>query len=123
MKFPLAESLTLLDRLRQRGTSGTEVLHEADHYFNAPDRNFARTDEALRIRRIGAANRVTYKGPKLDAETKTRTEIEVGLAEGDQAASDFARLVIHLGYRLVAIVRKQRRVFHLERDGFALEVC
>jgi len=123
MKFPLAESLTLLDRLRQRGTSGTEVLHEADHYFNAPDRDFARTDEALRIRRIGSANRVTYKGPKLDAQTKTRTEIEVGLAEGDKAADDFARLLTSLGYRPVAVVRKQRRTFHLQEGAFQVEVC
>ncbi len=98
-------------------------MHEADHYFNAPDRDFARTDEALRLRRIGSANRVTYKGPKRDAQTKTRTEIEVPLAKGDQAAEDFSRLLTHLGYRPVAVVRKQRRIFHLNRAGFALEVC
>ena len=64
-----------------------EALREADHYFNAPDRDFARTDEAFRLRRIGAANFVTYKGPKRDAQRKMRTEIEVPLPDGDEAAA------------------------------------
>ena len=49
---------------------------DTDHYFNAPDRDFARTDEAVRLRRIGPANYLTYKGPKRDADTKTRTFAE-----------------------------------------------
>ena len=112
----------LEQRLRGMGAVEGERRAEADQYFNAPDRDFARTDEALRIRRIGASNRVTYKGPKRDLQTKTRTEIEVSLGDGDEAAHDFARLLVHLGYRPVAVVRKNRRPFHLERDGFSLEV-
>jgi adenylate cyclase class 2 len=123
MKFPVADFGPVKRSLSQWGAKADAHRVDVDQYFNAPDRDFAQTDEAFRLRRIGTANFVTYKGPKRDAQTKTRTEIEVGLAEGDQAAADFARLVIHLGYRPVAIVRKQRRVFHLERDGFALEVC
>src|SRR5581483_158337 len=45
------------------------------------------------------------------------------LAEGDAAAADFGRLLVSLGYRPVAVVRKSRDVYHLERDGFALAVC
>jgi adenylate cyclase class 2 len=100
----------------------SERHSEADHYFNAPDRDFAKTDEALRIRRIGPNNRVTYKGPKRDAHTKTRTEIEVPLADGEGTAEDFSRLLVKLGYRPVAVVRKVRRTFHLTRDGFDLAV-
>jgi adenylate cyclase class 2 len=123
VKYPVADFAPLEARLREWGARPSEPLHEADHYFNAPDRDFARTDEALRLRRIGSDNRVTYKGPKCDAQTKTRTEIEVPLAEGDAAAADFTRLLTHLGYRAVAVVRKQRRILSLERDGFDLEVC
>ena len=96
---------------------------EADHYFNAPDRDFARTDEAFRLRRVGASSRLTYKGPKRPAAVKVRTEIEVPLADGDGPAGDMARLLVHLGYRPVAVVRKHRRTFHLDRGGFALAVC
>jgi adenylate cyclase class 2 len=123
MKFPGADFAALEGTLAAWGASRDAERTDADHYFNAPDRDFARTDEALRLRRIGAANYVTYKGPKRDVKTKTRTEVEVPLAEGDEAARDFARLLTHLGYRPTAVVRKQRTVYHLTRGGFALEVC
>ncbi len=123
MKFPATNLAALEQRLRERGASPGKVLCEEDHYFNAPDRDFARTDEALRLRRIGAANFVTYKGPKRDAQTKTRSEIEVPLAEGDRSAADFVNLLKHLGYRPVAVVRKQRRTLSLREGGFPVEVC
>jgi len=125
MKFPVADFAALRGRLRQRGArpAGKRPLHEEDHYFNAPDRDFAQTDEALRLRRIGSANRVTYKGPKCDAQTKTRTEIEVGLEDGDQAAEDYCRLLRSLGYRDVAVVRKKRTILRLKEGGFPVEVC
>ena len=123
MKFPVADFAAVQRTLSAWGAAPAEARTEADHYFNAPDRDFARTDEALRLRRIGPANYVTYKGPKRDAQTKTRTEVEVPLAEGDKPARDFASLLTYLGYRPTAVVRKQRTVYHLTRGGFALEVC
>ncbi len=121
MKYAEADFAALEAQLRQWGAREDPPRADADHYFNAPDRDFASTDEALRLRRIGERNFVTYKGPKRDPSTKTRTEIEVPLAPGHAAAADFARLLTSLGYRPVAVVRKARRVFHLLRDGFALE--
>jgi len=121
-KFRGVDFAALEQRLRAAGAIEGERRAEADHYFNAPDRDFARTDEALRIRRTGTANYVTYKGPKRDLQTKTRTEIEVPLGDGDGAADDFARILVQLCYRPVAVVRKQRRTFRLERDGFQLAV-
>jgi adenylate cyclase class 2 len=123
MKFPGADFAAVERRLAEWGAAGGDALDEADHYFNAPDRDFARTDEALRLRRIGPANLVTYKGPKRGTRGKTRTEIEVRLADGDAAADDFRRLLIHLGYRPTAVVRKHRRLYRVRRDGYALEVC
>src|SRR5438477_1074666 len=123
MKFPNADFPILERHLADKNAQLVSTLDEADHYFNAPDRDFARTDEALRVRRIGPANYVTYKGPKRDKQTKTRTEIEVALAEGDPAAEDFMRLLQHLGYRAAAVVRKRRRIYRLTRDGYVLEVC
>jgi len=121
VKYAAGDFAAIAARLAALGATEGDPRDDADEYFNAPDRDFARTDEALRIRRINADNRVTYKGPRRDAHTKTRTEIEVPLAPGDAAAADFARLLTSLGYRPVAVVRKHRRTFHLEREGFAAE--
>src|SRR5215472_15845297 len=115
VKYAGADFASLGRQLRHWGARGKKSRTEADHYFNAPDRDFATTDEALRLRRIGQRNFVTYKGPKIDAATKTRTEIEVPLASGDGPADGFTRLLVSLGYRPVAVVRKARRLFHLKR--------
>jgi adenylate cyclase class 2 len=123
MKFPGADFPALERQLAEWRAAAEPTIDEADHYFNAPDRDFAVTDEALRLRRIGPANRVTYKGPKRGTTGKTRTEIEVPLADGDAVAADFCRLLESLGYRPVAVVKKRRRIFRLKRAGFTLEVC
>ena len=90
---------------------------EADQYFNAPDRDFEQTDEAFRLRRVGDANYFTYKGPKKAGPIKVRTELEVPLAAGSRTAEDMTRLLVHLGYRPVALVRKHRRQYHLQREA------
>jgi adenylate cyclase class 2 len=123
MKFPVADLIALRLRLEQRQATLAKERRDTDLYFNAPDRDFARTDEALRLRRIGTANYVTYKGPKRDQSTKTRTEIEVGLAPGEEAAQDFCQVLVHLGYRRVAEVRKKRCIYHLPCEGYELEIC
>jgi adenylate cyclase, class 2 len=123
VKYPVKDWDDVERQLHAWGASFDAPREDADQYFNAPDRDFAQTDEALRLRRIGLDNFVTYKGPKTDALTKTRTEIEVPLAPGDATAEEFAQLLVHLGYRPVAIVKKQRVVAHIERETFNLEVC
>src|SRR5437588_12203468 len=113
MKFPVDNFTGLENKLAAASARGTAPIQEADHYFNASDRDFAKTDEALRLRRIGEKNYVTYKGPRIDRHTKTRTEIEVPLGDGEANAQGFMQILTHLGYRPVAVVRKQRRILKL----------
>jgi pantoate--beta-alanine ligase len=122
-KFAHADFAVLERRLADWGARPGEEQTEADHYFNAPDRDFRQTDEAFRLRRIGQANFLTYKGPKQAGPVKVRTELEIPLPEGDEAAEQFTALLIHLGYRPVAVVRKHRRTFRLDRSGFSLTAC
>jgi adenylate cyclase class 2 len=123
VKYRVDDPAAVVARLGALGADRAAERTDADHYFNAPDRDFQQTDEAFRLRRIGAENRLTYKGPKREAATKTRTEIEVRLADGDAAAADTGRMLVSLGYRPVAVVRKRRTVYHLTRGPFAVEVC
>ena len=64
---------------------------QVDQYFAHPARDFAQTDEALRLRRVGKQNFITYKGSKIDATTKTRREIELPLAPGEEARRPMGR--------------------------------
>ena len=122
MKFPLKDFTTIEERLAEWKLSPKETRNEADYYFNAPDRDFGVTDEALRVRCIGDHNRVTYKGPRQKGVAKIRKEIELAFANGDDAAAMFREMLTSLNFRPVAVVRKSRRIFRFERDGFGIEI-
>jgi adenylate cyclase, class 2 len=122
-KFPLANSTATERRLRELGAREGESMIQVDQYFNHPARDFAATDEAFRIRQIGEANFITYKGPKLDATTKTRKELELPLPSGAATAESFAELLLALGFRRVAAVRKHRRTMYLHWQGGDAEIA
>jgi adenylate cyclase class 2 len=94
-------------RLAGMGCRLARSVMESDTYFNHPSRDFARTDEALRIRREGAVSILTYKGPKLSSRAKTRFEVETEV--GDAGAS--REILLSLGFTEVAVVSKRRDVF------------
>ncbi len=108
-KFVAVDPEDLARRIERLGASVAEPIHQLDVYYAHPSRNFAQTDEALRIRRVGMSNCVTYKGPKIDATTKTRREIEVPLGDGAEAAAGFAQLLESLGFFPVGRIKKRRR--------------
>lgn len=126
VKFRAGEGsdfVTIRGRLTELSAKGMGTLDQADTYFAHPTRDFAQTDEALRLRRVGERNCITYKGPKLDAATKTRRELELPLAEGSEAFDRFSELLIALGFRPVATVRKQREVWQLEWRSCEIEAA
>jgi adenylate cyclase, class 2 len=123
VKYRNADRVAAVAALLEWGARLDQDRTDVDLYFQAPDRDLKATDEAFRLRRVGSKNYLTYKGPKRDAETKTRAEIEVALADGDETAADTERLLVALGYRPVTTVRKKRRVYTFARDGFDMEAC
>jgi len=123
LKFPVADFGPIVKHLARMGAAVQPTIDEADHYFNAPDRDFGKTDEAFRLRSIGEHNRMTYKGPKQPGPAKTRTEIEIAIESGSDAAETWRQMVVYLGYRATAVVKKRRTIYKFERDGFHLEAC
>jgi adenylate cyclase class 2 len=97
-KFPVAELAAVQERLVALGAQLQAEREDRDLYFAHPARDFARTDEALRIRRVGTSNFITYKGPKIDPATKTRREIELDLPPGETAAAQWTELLEYLGF-------------------------
>ena len=122
-KYPVDATSRVEQALLELGATTEPPLEQVDQYFAHPARDFARTDEALRIRRVGEQNFVTYKGPKLDATTKTRREIELPLEPGDDGFRRFGELLAALGFRPVAEVRKTRRPFELRWENHEFEVA
>lgn len=110
-------------RIAQLQPERRPLLTQIDTYFAHPQRDFGKTDEALRLRQVGEANFVTYKGPKIDATTKTRREIELPLSPGAAGARQFQELLVSLSFRPVRQVRKDRRPILVEWDGERVEIA
>jgi adenylate cyclase class 2 len=122
-KFPVADLAEIERRLAELGVPIGPPVEQVDLYFAHPVRDFAQTDEALRIRRVGDETFITYKGAKIDPTTKTRREIELPLAGGAAAMRPWRELLEALGFRPVAEVAKRRRTAKLNWEGRQVEVA
>ena len=152
LKFRLDDPAALAARLDELGAQRGGTVEQRDRYFNHPSRDFAQTDEALRIRSVRhvppnalkeprrledrsglhrttddrqiltAENYLTYKGPLVDPHSKTRHEIEVPFAAGSEAAEQLAAILRLLGFREVRSVEKRRIVYHLLWEDRRLEL-
>jgi adenylate cyclase class 2 len=107
----------VLEKILAMGAVFKGTEHHNDIYFNSPNRDFSKTDEALRIRIKEEGARLTYKGPKLDSRTKSRLELTVGL-DNPMAME---KILAELGFRPSGEVRKRRTKYTLDEVTFALD--
>jgi adenylate cyclase class 2 len=114
-------------RLEELGATPLGRVRQVDTYYDAPHRDFAETDEALRLREetveSGAGHdgtgkdrngqtetRITYKGPLLERESKTREEAETAVADPDE----MWEILDGLGFQPAATVEKERDRYRVE---------
>src|SRR5258708_160815 len=121
IKFRVADHHDLRRRLAAMGARPEPEIAQEDTYFAHPGRDFAQTDEALRLRRAGSLNWITYKGPKHGGPTKTREELDVPFADGGEHHASLALVFQKLGFEPVMVVRKTRTPYHLSVQGRSLE--
>jgi adenylate cyclase class 2 len=122
-KYRIEDAGAIEKKLAALGCQFEATIVQRDQYFNHPARDFAETDEALRIRSVGDENCVTYKGPKIDTATKTRQEIEPAIGRGGKTANAMAAVFVALGFRPVRVVEKRRRLAELAWEGSCIEVA
>lgn len=122
VKFPVADLDATRSQMESIGAEFERTERQVDTYLAHPVRNFAETDEAFRIRSIGDANCLTYKGPIVDALSKTRKEIEIGIDRGRDAFDRASEMVICLGFQVVRTVEKQRSYLSLKFNDREMEL-
>lgn len=118
VKVP-ADVESVRDRLGSLDVTPVRAVEQVDTYYGAPHRDFATTDEALRLRRERPADgdpvtKLTYKGPLVEAESKTREEFESLVGDADEVE----RLLDRLGFEPAATVRKDRECYAV--DGYTV---
>ena len=108
-------------KLDELGAVKSKKEFQEDIYFNSPVVDFAKTDEALRIRTTKAQDKeniyMTYKGPKIDKDSKTRKEIEMGIEEAKKCSDIFEAI----GFKKVRTVRKNRQYYTYENFEISLD--
>ena len=69
---------------------------QKDIYFTSSFRDFKKTGEVLRVRKLASGKDVvTFKGPRLESRVKAREEIEIGVGSSFKTV----KLLERLGYR------------------------
>ena len=109
------------EKLNNLGAVKTKEEFQEDIYFNSPIVDFAKTDEALRIRTTKQNNEkhifITYKGAKIDSKSKTREEIEFGIEDSEKCAKTFE----HIGFKKVRTVLKNREYYAYKKFEISLD--
>lgn len=116
LKVP-AELAAVRDRLQSLDTESVGSVTQRDRYYDHPLRSFADTDEALRLRNEEGEGALTYKGPRIDTESKTREELEIGISD----LSELDRMLDVLGFDPAGVVVKERERFRVEGYTVALD--
>ena len=105
-------------KLLQLNAESCGRVLERDIYYNAPDRDFSKTDEALRVRFTGGKTVVTYKGAKLkDLNLKAREELNMVIESGET----FCQILARLGFAQSAEVNKWRENYRFSNASIALD--
>ena len=99
----------IINKLEQLGAKKGIIEYQQDIYFKSPIVDFTKTDECLRIRNSIKDGKeeifMTYKGPKLDAKSQTRKEIEIPIDNCKKGIDMFESL----GFTQAKIVKKNRQ--------------
>jgi len=106
---------SFIEKIISAGAIHVETREEVDMYFNHPQRNFAETDEALRLRRVGSKTFLTYKGPKVSAKSKARLEEETCVENFDS----MQKILYMVGFVECNKVAKVREVYTFDK----IEIC
>jgi adenylate cyclase class 2 len=108
------------EALTAAGAECVGTVTQVDTYYDHPVRDFAETDEALRLRRETDGEEesvVTYKGPLVEAASKTRREVETGVESGD----DLDTVLEAVGFEHAAVVEKERTRYELSGYTVSLD--
>ena len=118
IKAYLDDYILVENQLQQLGAVFEKTIPQSDTYFQHPIRNFAQTDEALRIRISDKNSYLTYKGAKVDSSTKTREELELAIPEPDKLNA----ILKKIGFSPVMTVKKTRKKYILDEIKISIDM-
>lgn len=117
-KIKVGSTGPIRTRLIEKGAVFDKKSRQTDTYFNSPFRDFAKSDEALRIRTEDGFSEITYKGPKVQGTgAKAREEFNVEVSD----PKNLAEILTKIGFFKSAEVFKTREEFRFMETNVALD--
>jgi len=111
VKFSISEPSRIREKLMELGATYVDTVDQVDIYYQHPCKNFAETDEALRLRennsKSGKSIELTYKGPKRGGWAKDRVEIVSRVVDSVK----MQEILEMLGFKAVARLLKHREFY------------
>lgn len=118
LKVRIPSTDSVRERLMQQKAEFLGRVHEHDIFYNAPHRDFGRTDEAVRVRYTNDRAVVTYKGPKIRKfGLKAREELNFAVESG----TAFETMLDRLGFTRTLEVNKWRENYRLGNAAVCLD--
>lgn len=122
-KFRCSDLNALREKLKSLEARLLGTVEMVDVYMQHPCRNFAETDEALRVRFYTSPEgkqrsvEITYKGPRQEGWAKSRSEISAKAEDFESVLEIFRRM----GFAEVARIVKRREFYELENVEISLD--
>jgi adenylate cyclase class 2 len=125
LKARVEDHNTLVSKLKGFGAIFIRKEIQQDLYFNAPQRDFRKTGEVLRLRNIGEHSEaiLTYKSAPLESikGSKARTEIESNITPLLSNLQNHIGILEALGFKLTLQVKKHRTIYSLNEIFIELD--
>lgn len=113
IKLKIRDKEKLTEDLKLAGFRPGDLVKEADIYYTSNHHDFAKLDEALRVRSIQnlttgkKTSVITFKGAKIDSCSMTRKELETEVGDPEIAME----ILESIGFSPVPAVEKERLHF------------
>lgn len=113
IEVEIKDKKELEKKLPELGFSAGDIVSESDTYYTSEHHDFAKLDEALRIRSIEnlttkeKAAVITFKGKKIDKKSMARKELETTVSD----VGICREILESIGFSPVPAVEKVRRHF------------
>jgi len=121
-KLKVEDLSVIRQRLQNTGAQQLGEAMETNVFFDTEDRSLLAADEGLRLRQTLKATGekefvITFKGPRMQGNLKSRKEVEVGVTDFANAAE----LIEVLGYHRVLSFEKKRETWRLDHCNVELD--
>ena len=83
---------------------------QTDVYLDTENEDLKKFDRVLRIRTISSGKQIiTYKGPRITHDIKTREELEVHVKDG----KIMQQILENVGFKQIAVIEKKRSIYEV----------